>query len=52
MLHFLREDSLSKVIDSHPGINEVPERNIAFTQEKGLLYMQRLLASCINNSAE
>ena len=43
MLHFLREDSVSKAIDSYPDIDEVPKRNIAFTKEKGLLYMQQLL---------
>jgi len=45
MLHFLREDSVSKAVDNYPGINEVPERNIAFTREKGLRYMQQLLAN-------
>jgi uncharacterized protein len=42
MLHFLREASISKVIDSYPGVNDIPARNIAFTKEKGLLYMQQL----------
>ena len=36
MLHFLREESLSKAIDSYPDIDEVPNRNITFTREKGL----------------
>lgn len=43
MLHFLREESLSKAIDSYPDIEDVPNRNIAFTREKGLRYMQQLL---------
>ena len=43
MLHFLREESVSKAIDSYPGIDEVPNRNIAFANKKGLLYMQQLL---------
>lgn len=46
MLHFLREDSVSKAVDSYPGIDEVPGRNINFAREKGLLYMQQLLAAC------
>ncbi len=50
MLHFLREDSLSKVIDSHPDIDGVPARNIAFANEKGLTYMQQLLAACFVQS--
>jgi uncharacterized protein len=45
MLHFLREDSVSKAIDSYPDIDEVPNRNIAFTQEKGLQYMIQLLGN-------
>ena len=48
MLHFLREDSVSKAVDSYPDIDEVPNRNIRFAHEKGLLYMQQLLANCIN----
>lgn len=43
MFHFLREESLSKAIDSYPDIDDVPNRNIAFTREKGLWYMQQLL---------
>ena len=46
MLHFLREASVSKAVDSYPNIDEVPERNIKFAHEKGLLYMQQLLAAC------
>jgi uncharacterized protein len=48
MLHFLREESVSRAIDSYPDIEGVPERNIRFTQEKGLLFMQQLLATCMN----
>ena len=46
MLHFLREASVSKAIDSYAGIDDVPEKNIKFATEKGLLYMQQLLAAC------
>lgn len=46
MLHFLREASVSKAIDSYVGIDEVPEKNIKFATEKGLLYMQQLMAAC------
>jgi hypothetical protein len=38
------------VVDSHPDIDEVPERNIAFTQDKGIRYMQELLAACMMNT--
>ena len=43
MLHFLREASVSKAVDSYPDIDNVPTRNIAFTKEKGLVYMKQLL---------
>jgi hypothetical protein len=43
MLHFLREETVSKAVDSYPGINEIPKQNIAYTKEKGLAHMQELL---------
>lgn len=48
MLHFLREESVSRAVDTHPNIDDVPEQNIAFADQKGLKYMQELFASCIN----
>ena len=45
MLHFLREESVTKAIAGYPDIENVPKRNIAFTKEKGLAYMQQLLKS-------
>lgn len=48
MLHFLREESVSKAIDSYPGIDDVPYKNIQFSKEKGLPFMQQLLAQCMN----
>jgi uncharacterized protein len=47
MLHFLREESVSRAVDAHPNIDDVPNQNIMFTKEKGLRYMQELLAACI-----
>lgn len=47
MLHFLREESVSKAIDSHPDIDDVPYKNIQFAKDKGLTYMQQLLAQCM-----
>jgi hypothetical protein len=46
MLHLLREDSLDKAIDSHPDVESIPERNVAFAREKGLAYMKLLRDSC------
>lgn len=48
MLHFLREESVSKAVDNYPDVDDVPDNNIHFTQEKGLIYMKQLLASCMN----
>ncbi len=48
MLHLLREACVTRAIDCHPDINSVPEQNIAFTKEKGLQYMQQLLAACMD----
>ncbi|RYD72756.1 MAG: DUF1415 domain-containing protein [Sphingobacteriales bacterium] len=47
MLHFLREESVSKAVDGHPDIDDVPFKNIEFAKEKGLNYMQQLLAQCM-----
>ncbi len=47
MIHFLREESVSRVVDAHPNIDDVPEQNVQFATEKGLDYMQRLFAACI-----
>ncbi len=48
MLHFLREESVSKAVDGYPGIDEVPHRNIRFANEKGYDYMKALLIACMN----
>lgn len=47
MLHFLRESSVTKAVDTHPDIDAIPMDNISFTREKGLRYMQQLLAACM-----
>jgi len=46
MLHLLREDSISRALDHYIDPEGIPERNIAFAQEKGLRYMQLLRAAC------
>lgn len=50
MLQILREESVSRAIDSYPDTNKIPEKNIAFTRQKGLAYMQRLRAACMKIS--
>jgi uncharacterized protein len=47
MLHFLREESVSRAVDAHPNIDDVPEQNVQYAKEKGLDYMQKLFAACI-----
>lgn len=47
MLHILREESLSRAIDSYPDTMMIPEKNTAYTRQKGLAYMQRLRAACM-----
>lgn len=50
MLHFLREDSVSKAVDSHPDAAGIPARNIAFARNKGLAYLQALKEACSSES--
>ena len=50
MLHLLREDSVSKAVDHFIDPEGIPERNIAFAQEKGLKYMQMLRAACLETT--
>ena len=48
MLHILREESVSHAIDSYPtDTSIIPEKNIQFARQKGLAYMQRLRAACM-----
>ena len=43
MLHILREESLSKAIDNHPNVDDIPQNNIDFANAKGLNFMKGLL---------
>jgi uncharacterized protein len=47
MLHILREESITKVLQHFPDPEGIPARNIAFAKEKGLQYMQLLRAACM-----
>lgn len=42
MLHLLREDSIDKALEHYKDPESIPERNINFTREKGLVYMKML----------
>lgn len=47
MLHILREDSITKALENYPDPEGIPERNIAFARQKGLLYLQLLRSACL-----
>lgn len=50
MLHILREASITRAVDNYPDPEGIPERNIAFSQNKGLEYMKLLQAACLKVS--
>jgi len=47
MLHLLREDSITAALENFPNPEKIPQNNIHFAEQKGLLYMQLLRAGCI-----
>ncbi|MEP7196458.1 MAG: DUF1415 domain-containing protein [Saprospiraceae bacterium] len=47
MLQILRETSISKVRETYPDIESIPDRNIEYARTKGLDAMLALRASCI-----
>lgn len=47
MLHILREESISNALENFPDPDDIPQRNIDFAQQKGLIYMQMLRNSCM-----
>jgi hypothetical protein len=46
MLHLLREESVTRAIDSFPAVEKIPEQNIDYARKKGLLYLQSLREAC------
>jgi uncharacterized protein len=48
MIHLLREDSITRALESYPDPEGIPQRNIDYATQKGLLHMQRLRAACID----
>lgn len=47
MLHLLREESITRALEHYPDPEGIPERNMAFAEEKGLQFMQLLRAACL-----
>ena len=48
MLHILREESIDKALEHYSNPEAIPNTNIAFAKEKGLLYFQMLRDSCMD----
>ena len=46
MLHLLRESSIDKALQNYKDPEAIPERNIDFARQKGLVYMQMLREAC------
>ena len=42
MLHLLREESIDRALENYKEPESIPERNINFAREKGLVYMKML----------
>ena len=51
MLHILREESVTRAIDSYPDPENIPQRNIDFANQKGLAYMRLLRDACMGNAS-
>jgi uncharacterized protein len=49
MLHLLRESSIDKALEHYNNPETIPERNINFAREKGVVYMKMLRDCCFNN---
>ncbi len=48
MLHLLRESSIDMALDHYEDPESIPERNIHFAREKGMVYMKLLRDNCLN----
>jgi len=46
ILHLIREESLSRAIDSHPDVDNIPLRNIEFLRNMGTDKVTALLRKC------
>jgi hypothetical protein len=48
MLHLLRESSIDRALEQYANPEGIPERNISFAREKGMVYMKMLRDNCIH----
>jgi len=49
MLHLLREESIDKALKNYNQPENIPERNIDFAREKGIVYMKMLRDACLGH---
>ncbi len=47
MLHLLREESIDKALEQYKNPGNIPDTNINFAREKGLVYMKMLRDACL-----
>ena len=47
MLHLLREESIERALENFKSPQSIPDNNINFAREKGLVYMKLLRESCL-----
>lgn len=47
MLHLLRESSIDRALEHYTNPEAIPERNINFAREKGIIYMKMLRDGCL-----
>ena len=48
MLHILREDSVTKVLESYPNPDEIPARNVALARELGYEKVKSIRQACFD----
>lgn len=52
MFHLLREDSVSRAVDSHSNPEGIPEMNINKARQMGVDTLKKMLANCTNNGQQ
>lgn len=50
ILHLLREDSVTRVLESYANPENIPDRNIEFANKKGIEYFRSILASILSEA--
>jgi hypothetical protein len=50
MLHLLREESISQALRHYSHPERIPEQNIQFARDKGVIYMKMLRDACLEGS--